>query len=162
IAGDLAKALAQPDDIVLTRSIAHKYFGRDDVVGEFLELDRQHPMRVTAVLEDLPSSTHLSVQIIASGQASFSRLATIDRSEAMAGSDIVYTYLRLPPGASRDALQSAMPDFVKRHMSALDGSRNAGASPILELVVTPIADIHLRPAGLAAMKPAGDPTTLFG
>ena len=34
IAGDLASALQQPDGAVLTRRMARKYFGRDDVVGE--------------------------------------------------------------------------------------------------------------------------------
>jgi len=70
-AGDLRSALREPDAIVLTRRLARKYFGRDAPLGEVLQIDGQHPMRVTAILEDLPSNTHLDTQIIASGRASF-------------------------------------------------------------------------------------------
>src|SRR5262249_53515388 len=37
-AGDLQKALLQPGTVVLTRSMARKYFGRDDARGEVLQL----------------------------------------------------------------------------------------------------------------------------
>src|SRR5262245_36436735 len=79
IAGELTNALSEPDGIVLTRSLARKYFGRDDPVGEVLEVGRQHPMRVMAVIEDLPPNTHLAVDVIGSGRAAFSRMALIDR-----------------------------------------------------------------------------------
>ena len=67
LAGDLRTALTTPDTIVLTRSAARKYFGRDTPLGEVLEVNpamapeaaavstafsTPHPMRVTAVIED--------------------------------------------------------------------------------------------------------------
>src|SRR5580698_6320207 len=38
VAGDLAHALARPDGIVLPRSLARKYFGRDDPIGQIVTI----------------------------------------------------------------------------------------------------------------------------
>jgi putative ABC transport system permease protein len=57
IAGDLAHALSSPGDIVLTHRAARQFFGRDDVVGETLEINREHSLRIVAVVEDLPSNS---------------------------------------------------------------------------------------------------------
>ncbi|MFN3574730.1 MAG: ABC transporter permease [Phenylobacterium sp.] len=78
IAGDPSVALADPAGVVITRSIARKYFGVDAPIGETIELDGRHILRVGAVLADLPSETHLTQQVFASGRASFSRLTRID------------------------------------------------------------------------------------
>src|SRR6202011_5146133 len=61
LSGNLPQALSQPDSIVLTRAAARQFFGRDDVTGETLELDHEVPIPGTAVGEDLPLTTHLSV-----------------------------------------------------------------------------------------------------
>src|SRR6185312_6672974 len=71
IAGDPTAALARPDGMVITRRIAQKYFGRDNPIGETMTLNRLHPMRVMAVLDDLPSNTHLNTEIILSNNAAF-------------------------------------------------------------------------------------------
>jgi putative ABC transport system permease protein len=68
-AGDLRTALQRPDGLVLTRRMARKYFGTDLPLGQTIEIDRQYTMRVTAVLEDLPSNTHLNAEIFASARA---------------------------------------------------------------------------------------------
>ena len=98
-AGDLRTALQRPDAIVLTRQMARKYFGRDNPIGEMLEINREHSMQVTAVLMDLPSNTHLDARIFASGHAAYSRLAVLD---AMPGPAVqkpwnTLTYIRLSP-----------------------------------------------------------------
>ncbi len=55
VKGDLKKALSRPDGIVLPRATARKYFGRDDVVGQVIQVDG-HPMTVRAVIADLPAN----------------------------------------------------------------------------------------------------------
>src|SRR6201999_360542 len=54
--GDLATALASPDGLVIPRETALKYFGRDNVVGQTLELDHQNMMTIRAVIADLPAN----------------------------------------------------------------------------------------------------------
>ena len=111
--GDLAKALLQSDGIVLPRTIARKYFGRDDVLGQVI-LVNTHPMTVRAVIEDLPvNGTSLESGIFASNLASFSPpVATADG----------VTFVRLKPGASVSALERRLPQLINDPFSAPETS----------------------------------------
>ncbi len=80
IAGDLPTALDAPDAIVISRTMARKYFSKDAPLGEVLEVYRSIPLRVTAVIEDLPGNTHFNFGLIASGQASFSPIKSYESS----------------------------------------------------------------------------------
>jgi len=53
VAGDPATALDAPDGLVITRAIARKYFGQDAPLGQSLLINGS-PLRVTAVIQDLP------------------------------------------------------------------------------------------------------------
>src|SRR6185436_12102589 len=55
IAGDPATALDTPDGVVITRTIARKYFGNEPALGKRLEVARSFPLRVTAVIADMPA-----------------------------------------------------------------------------------------------------------
>ena len=172
IAGDLRTALEQPASVVLTRSMARKYFGEDAPIGKFIEvnpaldampnlqpdevqaLGSYHPLRVTAILEDLPSNTHLNAQVFAAAQAPFSPMR---HWEAIPGSAEVFTYLRLKPGASADSIRRDLPRFAERHYSD-----SKSESSTLSFQLTALTDIHLAPAGAGAMKPSGDPFVIAG
>ncbi|HEV7714516.1 MAG TPA: ABC transporter permease, partial [Steroidobacteraceae bacterium] len=134
--GDLNAALRRPDGIVLTRSMARKYFGRDNAVGASLRVKREHPMTVTAVIEDLPvNGTQLDSGIFASGLASWSELTRLesDPKNALSGDALwinVRTYLRLAPNASIEHLRKAMPPLV----DSMWPRRPPGLGASLELV----------------------------
>jgi len=119
VAGDLKKALHAPDDVVLPRSIARKYFGRDDPIGERLLLDQTHTLTVAAVIEDLPANgTGLETGIFISGLADWTALARSVAEYGSAGNAPNFwtsarTYLRLAPGASIAALQRDAPEIAK-------------------------------------------------
>lgn len=57
--GDPAKALQNPDGIVLTQAMARKYFGDEDPMGKVLEKDDRGEKIVTGVLADAPANSHL-------------------------------------------------------------------------------------------------------
>ncbi|MEA2756166.1 MAG: putative transport system permease protein [Aliidongia sp.] len=158
IVGDAATALDAPDSVVLTRGMARKYFGSDTPLGATLEFNRKDPMRVTAVIEDLPSNTHLASVIIASGRAPFSPLMEEDSSEQKPGSFNYsgYLYVRLKPGVPVAALEARLPDFVKRHFPG-DGDDD-GTQPLV-LKADPVTSLHLRPYN-ADMTEPGDPASL--
>jgi putative ABC transport system permease protein len=154
-AGNLQDALARPDGLVLTRSTARKYFGRDDPVGETLELARQQRMTVTAVIEDLPSNTHLSVTAIASGTSQSSTLAAADRDPGWPWG--AYTYVTLKPGFSPAATESRfLAPLYGRH--SLPGSNNG---KVYHLHLLPIGAIHFASGALTPLKPAQRRETVY-
>lgn len=64
IAGTPPTALRDPGSIVLTKSMATKYFGSIDVIGKSLEIDDWQPSHVTAVIEDIPTASHFHADFI--------------------------------------------------------------------------------------------------
>ena len=141
VAGDLTHALARPDGIVLSRSMARKYFDRDDPIGRTLmiadarqlmgqmsALGGSRPMVVTAVIEDLPQNgTQLEAGVFASGLASFSKLNRLDHDPmnqpgTKAFSTSVTTFLRLAPGASIETIRGGLDGVNRRAFENLLGA----------------------------------------
>jgi putative ABC transport system permease protein len=115
--GTLDGALKRPDSVVLSRSAARKYFGRENVVGETLEVDGAHPMQVTAVIEDLPPTTELiRTGIIVSALATTSPYSIFDPTGPFKRDPDSFrfqgrTYLKLRADASLERLNAALPEF---------------------------------------------------
>lgn len=159
IAGDLATALDAPGSVVLTRGMARKYFGKDSPVGETLQLGRAHPLRVTAVIRDLPPNTHFAAQILASGTTPFSNLAEMDaRPEGFHFDGTTYTYFRLRSGASLAAIRPLLRDVVENRLHI--PKENAFGVAIAVSAI-PVRDIHFTPAGINPMKTPGDKATVW-
>ena len=155
IAGDLKTALARPDSLVLTQTLARKYFGTDTPVGQTLLIDGRFPMRVAAVIKDLPSNTHLRMTIVASGKAPFSELARMDAIPSAGRGKPwgAYVYFRLNPGQPVQPIADRMPAFVRAHMP---GYAPKGDKIGLTYQSTPIVGVHSRPRALNQMTPRGD------
>ncbi|MBN1996638.1 ABC transporter permease [candidate division KSB1 bacterium] len=64
--GDPKTALKDPNSIILTEAMAKKYFGNDTPIGQTLTMflfGQKMPLKVTAVLENLPHNSHIQGQI---------------------------------------------------------------------------------------------------
>lgn len=160
-AGDLHEALRRPDGLVLTRSAARRYFGREDVLGEPIEVDRKYTHLVTAILEDLPSNTDFGFDVILPGVASYSLLTRYDAVAANPDAllpENTQTYIRLKPGAKIESLQAAMPAFIHRHMHAVFAGKPIADAYQYNLI--PLTQLHLDVGGIGDMKTNGDERTL--
>ncbi|HTI67972.1 MAG TPA: ABC transporter permease [Caulobacteraceae bacterium] len=155
VAGDLKTALAQPDGVVLTRTLARKYFGTDAPIGRTLLIDKRYPMRVTAVIEDLPSNTHLRLSMVASAKAPFSELGRADRmpDDGRIKPWSAYTYIRLHRGQSIRPVIDGMPGLVDRHLPLVFHPQKGDDN---SFVVTPLAGVHFSPGAPDAMATRGD------
>jgi putative ABC transport system permease protein len=177
LAGDLGSALQRPDTVVITRSAARRYFHRDLPIGDTLMVQAFGPaggggpsaksvyawrtMRVTAVLEDLPSNTNLVAEVFASSRSTYSNLAIRDASPPNYGAGDAYTFVRLRPGISRADLQRAL-DVATRPQAALAANYSAGAKWLFQPV--PLGEAHLTPNGKTAViiKPTGSRAIAYG
>jgi putative ABC transport system permease protein len=167
LAGDLATALEQPDTVVITQSVARKYFGRDLPIGDTLQVQSLgwrppgsppvaaenmpwHAMRVTAVLKDLPPNTNLTTDIFASGRSAYSGMSFLDRGPP--GYINNFTFVRLSPKATASDLQRAL-DVAGR--PDLQAYQAFGGQMLFHAV--PLAELHLTaPSNTAeVVKPVG-------
>jgi putative ABC transport system permease protein len=159
VAGDPNAALAAPDGLVLTLTAARKYFGEEAPIGKVLQLNPNfdttgapaaftammssyHPMRVMAVIKDLPSNTHLNVQVFGSGRAPFSLIA-LDELRNDPYSSLELTYVRLKPGSRIADVRARLAAFDKRHWAP------KGVT-ILHHRLVPLSSIHFNHANLLA------------
>jgi len=171
LAGDPNAALASPDSLVLTRSAARRYFGVDKPIGRTLLVDAQtqgrlglppgevqaisgfHPMRVAAVLDDPQSSSHLTIQIFASGRASFSPVAIEDR-HPNDGNEFEMAYVRLKPGASPAGWTTRLQAFEDRGYPGPPGQHSEN-----RFWLAPLDQMHFIPIGIgltSILRPSAD------
>lgn len=155
VAGDPQAALRRPDGVVLTRSSARHYFGKDDPIGQLLQVDGQYTLVVAAVIEDLPSNTHLSFDVVASSLSPFSSFARLDAQPPSAQSKPwqSHTYFHL----SRSVTLAQVRDQAAAFAAQL---RQNGGAMATDLVVMPIAAIHLSTPGAAALSSRGSSTLI--
>jgi putative ABC transport system permease protein len=66
IAGDPATALNDPLSVVLTRSLADKYFPEGNAIGMTLRLEHDADCKVTGIVEDLPPNTDFPFTVMVS------------------------------------------------------------------------------------------------
>jgi putative ABC transport system permease protein len=176
LAGDVRTALAAPDSVVLTRTAARKYFGREQPLGELLEVNpamgpdaakvsaafgTAHPMRVTAIIEDLPSNSYVKGEVFGSSLAAYSTFALYDltRDQGPFRTQGNYTFIRLRPRTPAEQAQSELSAFAT-HDSDTSTVYPPGFTVGLHL--TPIGELHLSPPGEGPMSPRGDRTLLAG
>jgi putative ABC transport system permease protein len=174
LAGDPQTALTTPDSVVLTLTAARKYFGRDRPLGELLVVNpamgsdaarvstafnTPHPMRVTAIIDDLPSNSYLKGEVFGSGLAAYSMFAHYDLTpdQGPFRNNNTYTFIRLPPGTPVQQMQQELSAFAT-HNSETSTVYPPGFT--IGLHLTPIGDLHLSPPAALAMSPRGDRTTL--
>jgi ABC-type antimicrobial peptide transport system permease subunit len=65
IEGNPETALNTPNSILLTKTAAEKYFGKEDPIGKTLILENRWNFTVTGILEDIPDNTHMKFDVLA-------------------------------------------------------------------------------------------------
>lgn len=64
--GDKTTALAEPNTVVLSHSLADKYFGSQDVIGKTIRVDNKNTFVVTGVVTDHPANTNIKSDLFLS------------------------------------------------------------------------------------------------
>ncbi|MCG3118993.1 MAG: hypothetical protein ALAOOOJD_01316 [bacterium] len=147
--GNPATALNDPDRIVISASMAKKYFGDEEAMGKRLTVrDPQGTWsyEVTGVFRDYPRNSHLIINYLVS-YATLGKLAriawgdTTNATETSWGWYDFYSYVLLQPGADLKALEAKLPAFCDRYINSQEFSRNNNIRCVLSLL--PMPDIHL-------------------
>ncbi len=59
VRGDAATALTGPDAMAMTETMARKYFGAEDPIGQSLVINNRYPVTIKAVLKNVPANSTL-------------------------------------------------------------------------------------------------------
>ena len=164
VQGDPATALKDVGGLVLSRTMAGKYFGAADPMGMSIILPGvgNRELRVTGVMEDLPANTHLHIDFLAS-YVTLAGLGGSGDNDYFLGTrnfsdNVTGMFVRLAtPGGGPD-LQAKMPAFLDKHFPARtdEQGRLVKTSQSRTIHVQKVKDIHLYAHTRSDYEPAGD------
>lgn len=143
--GNAKTALAEPYAIVLSESMAIKYFGDEDPVGKTLTIFLQDPegrgkaYTVTGVIEDCPLNSHFNYTALVSFKTFEVNNPTDPRGYDWYNNGY-YTYLLLRKGSNPDQLQAKLPQLIEKYM----GKQNREWKVSYEYFLQRLTDIHLH------------------
>ncbi len=115
IAGKMESALTNKFSVVITQSMAKKYFGNQSPIGKTLEIDDELSLLVTAVIEDFPKNTHINPDFM----ISFNTLKDLTDDSFMTNWVTVrlQTYLLLQDNQSIHELEQTLNHVMNSHSS---------------------------------------------
>jgi putative ABC transport system permease protein len=155
--GDPVSALRAPYAMVVTASVAEKYFGTTQVLGKILE---QGPAKftITGVLEDLPENTHFQFDLLVSfATTGFLHNLSNPGLEYVWKWPEFYTYVQLAPKADPQKVAARFPAFIERYVGPFMRKYHFDTHFLLQ----PVTDIHLRSQMLKEFRPNSSRTTVW-
>jgi putative ABC transport system permease protein len=150
VKGDPRTALVDPGAVVLTASLARKYFGDDEPLGKALMEEMQgKPLQVTGVIRDIPANTHLRFDYLVSMPTFVGWVGLRPEILNHRTWKVMHTYVLLKPGVSLDGFNARSPAFMKE-FHAEQPSRAES------IRLQPIRRIHLHSKLEGELAPNGD------
>ena len=136
LSGDPATALSDPSSIVITRSVAEKYFGTEDPLGKVLHVNNRDfvaDFRVTAVVEELPRNSHIRPDYL----LSFAYARDDPRF------DFCYTLVLLDEGVSPEELEGPLTE-VAGALPAVQRFLAQANQTVYRIRLEALGDVHMR------------------
>ncbi len=129
IYGDKNTALTEPYSIVLTRSMAEKYFGDENPAGKSLNVNNKYELTVTGVMEDVPLNSHVRWEFLVPFEF---MLEVWQYPDNLWSSNSFRTYIQLGPGTSAAEVEKKIKDYIQKHHKT-----------DIELYLQPLVKTHL-------------------
>ncbi|MGE0587266.1 MAG: ABC transporter permease [Cyclobacteriaceae bacterium] len=157
--GNPHTALSKTESVVLTESIALKYFGAEDPIGKIIRYQNQIDLEVTGVVEDVPQSSHVHFNFLAPVelQRVLWKIAAnnfYDFEEDWNWSG-AWSYLLL-------RTETDLASFEHQIQSIPDQFMEQGNSRKITFHVQPIQDIHLHSNLSAEIQPNSSMSQVVG
>lgn len=138
--GDRKQALRGVNTVVITESMAKRYFGSQNAVGKTLRFDNQMELAVIAVIQDPPVNSHIRFDYLLAMPRFYENVAPDWANHR--GWMVMYTYAKFRNEADHKAVLDLWPQFIRKFYVGFDNLDQMVANQVLKF--TPLADIHLR------------------
>jgi putative ABC transport system permease protein len=141
--------------ILISESIAKKYFGDEDPIGKRLSVDGdQYMVEVGAVFKDVPVHSHFHFDIL----VSYVREKAMDPDgEYYQWGDFGhFNYIRTKPGTDAKQLESKILDWSRKYIEISDQDVASYKAQNYGFKLQPITDIHLRSRLRWELEPNGN------
>ena len=115
VKGDPTSSLKNPNELIITESVAKKYFGDENPLGQTLNLNRTTDLKIVGVIQDLPHNTHLHFDMLASFETFRSFFNDPSFFETQWVWVAAWLYFTVDDPQEVPRIQSQLPDFIARH-----------------------------------------------
>jgi putative ABC transport system permease protein len=132
IKGDPKTALENKDSIVITESMAKKYFPGEEPMGKILNLNDRSDLKITGVTADVPINSHFHFDFI----IPFKRLGKLDSW----GAWNYFTYLLMHESISPGRLKEKFENWAKQ----FDNKNYFSSLSFKHIYYQPITRIHFQ------------------
>jgi putative ABC transport system permease protein len=134
LAGYPGSALTDPNSIVISKTTATKYFGKNaPVIGETINVG-DDLRTITGVIEDVPQHSHIRYDMLIPISSK-----NDDEAENW-GSFNYYNYILLRPGANLEGVSKGLEEINKEYVAPIFTKFNIK----MRFGLQPITDIHLH------------------
>jgi putative ABC transport system permease protein len=145
IKGDAKNAFKDGKSVVITESIAKKYFGKEDPMGKVLQIAPMGDLAVSGVIKDIPPNSHFHFDFLVSWRQ---LPASLDNNW---GGYNYYTYVKVRPGTNIAA-------FDKKIQALYERSQDERYSAFY---TQPLTGIHLTSHLKWELEPNGDQVYVY-
>jgi len=158
LVGNPSTVLERPNSIVLTESMAEKYFGGvdySDLINRVLleGKDISASWEITGVMKNVPPNSHQTFDALASSVS----LPWIHENQIWTWSSM-HTYVRLPDKSSFSSVNQKLKSIINLHVVPFLGysaEEYATSGSTVEFQLQPLLSIHLNSAYLKEIKTNG-------
>ncbi|MEZ5197322.1 MAG: ABC transporter permease [Bacteroidales bacterium] len=127
IFGNPETALKSKNSIVLTKTLAEKYFGSANPMGQLMNLGNKINCKVTGVIEDVPDNSHVQFEGLISmesysqiiGEKMYHQLNTVHFWALR-----LFTFIKLKDNSSIETIYKKFPDFHDKHIADISKRLN--------------------------------------
>ena len=147
VSGNENNAIVNPNSIVISETIAKKYFGSNaSAVGKEIIWDNKYNFIVTGIIKDVPVNTYLKCDFIAPYSKAVEVFKINDLWHTW-GQD--YTFLYLRDNVSLSDLKIKLDKVLVKHT-------NEKFAKFLSLYVLPLREMYLKSDMLGELGPTGN------
>lgn len=142
--GNPKNALSDPFTVMLSDSMARKYFGNEDPMDKSIRIFDQYNLKVTGVYKSFPTNTHFHAgMLISFPTLRDSSVYGEENLRSNWGNNAFFTYIVLPPNYDANKLESRFPAFLDKNFPS-NPKATMKPSQGTALHLQKLTDIHLR------------------
>lgn len=143
------QALQEKQDAILSQSLAQKLFGQEDPLGQTIELfvnDTAELFTVKAVIEDAPSNTNLSYNLLLPLEAH----PYYEQNIPQWSSNNTLLIVEMASPMTAEEVNASLDRFYQQHWGQQDAATRQSlelpdSTQIGALTATPLGELHLSP-----------------
>jgi putative ABC transport system permease protein len=158
LTGEDSTALKGLNKMVLSQSMAKKYFGNENPVGKTMSNRGNTHYLVTGVFEDLPENSHMQIDAMLSFATYAKLIGRANEAELNEWQwDGFFTYILLRENTEPEDLEAKLPAYVLKREEERLKRFNAG----MTFHLMPITNIHLDSNYIGEFKANGNRATVY-